>query len=129
MTGAYEEYFGVSEIDIAGSPYADVTVGAGTTSIAPEPVRTGALSGAAAERWEGVHVRVDDVTVDTVEALDGDFYVVDGIGGAVEVSDFTHTWSLFPPTLGASLSSISGPLHYDDSTFTITPRSDAHLVP
>ncbi len=129
VTGTYEEYFGVSQIEVLNSIFGDVSVGSGGVTPGAAPVRTGALSATHAERWEGVHVVVEGVVVQTVDAAFGDFEVADALGGLIEVSDFTHSWSAFPPGVTDALSSVSGPVHYDDGVFQITPRRDADLVP
>ncbi|MCA9570576.1 MAG: hypothetical protein KC656_22195, partial [Myxococcales bacterium] len=127
VTGLYDEYFGVSEVDVTTSPSGSVTSFVPAGPVPPVHVRAGTLAGPAAEPWEGVVVEVRDVHVTSVAA--SSFQVGDDVGpDDGRVSSFLSTWSGFPPAVDDTFTSIAGPLHYT-SVYQVAPRDDADLVP
>ena len=79
LIGTYSEYYGKSEITIAGA--ADITVTGTTTIPAPALVQPADViaGGADAESYEGVLVRVEDVACTNPDLGYGEFEVTGGL--------------------------------------------------
>jgi predicted extracellular nuclease len=125
LTGTYEEFFENSQIVVAST--ADLSVTGAASVPTPSVVAPGdvATNGSAQENWEGVLVRVENVSV-TDDALGfGDFQVTDGL----RVDDFFFPMDTFVvPANGTAFSSITGIMTYafDDARLSI--RDDNDLV-
>ncbi|MGD2146523.1 MAG: hypothetical protein PVH41_07520 [Anaerolineae bacterium] len=119
VTGSVAEYNGLTElrdltaydVESSGNPLPDVEV-----------LPTGDVS---QEKWEGVFVRVVDVTVTQEQIQYGEWTVDDG-SGDVWIDDLgTYT---FVPTMGRLLDYLQGPVYYSYGAFKIEPRDDDDIV-
>ena len=123
LTGVYQEYFDNSQIVLTATSDLNVT-GAATVPdpalVAPADVAT---NGSAQENWEGVLVRVENVSV-TDDALGfGDFLVTDGL----RVDDYFFPMNTFVvPANGTAYSSITGIMTFafDDARLSIRDEND-----
>jgi len=123
ITGQVDEYFGLTELKYptsivvhsSGHPLPDAEVL--TTDEVYQP--------ATAEQWEGVLVRVEDVTVTSEPNEYGEWQVDDGSGDAVvdDLGDYSYV-----PTLNDQLASVTGVLNYSFDEYKIEPRDDADIV-
>jgi predicted extracellular nuclease len=123
ITGQVDEYFGLTELKFptsivvhsSGHPLPDAEVL--TTDEVYQP--------ATAEQWEGVLVRVEDVTVTSEPNEYGEWQVDDGSGDAVvdDLGDYSYV-----PTLNDQLASVTGVLNYSFDEYKIEPRDDADIV-
>ncbi len=77
------------------------------------------------ERWEGVLVRVADITVLGFTSRYGEFPVQDASGFSMLVDDEFYTSYIADP--GDTFASIAGIISYGYSGFYLEPRSDADL--
>jgi hypothetical protein len=126
VTGVYDEFYGMSQIEVAAA--ADVVVTDFAAVPAPALVDPAAVAtgGADAEAYEAVLVRVVDVTVLANDlgfgewSVDGDLRVDDLFFAAVD-------WTV--PNPGDPYESISGPLVFSFDTTKIAPRTAADLQP
>ena len=119
MTGTIAEYYGLTEMT-------DVTayqVLSGGNSL-PDPVilTTGEVS---QEQWEGVLVRVENVTVSNEDLGYGEWAVDDNSGYVVIDDRGSYT---YVPALGDFFSAIVGPLDYSFAVFKIQPRDNLDLI-
>ncbi|RMF37742.1 MAG: PKD domain-containing protein [Chloroflexi bacterium] len=119
ITGEVAEYHGLTELDNLTA----YQVESGGNPL-PDPVvlPTGDVS---QEQWEGVLVRVENVTVVNADLGYGEWSVDDGSGEVIidDKGDYSYT-----PTEGDELRSITGPLDYHHGAFKIQPRDDADIV-
>lgn len=129
IVGTYDEFFDMSQIEVADASGVSKT---GTTS-APTPAVIAdpasiATGGAAAEDYEGVLVRVENVTVtDENPDAPSDFNEFE-VTGNLRVDDIFFAkadWNR--PALGTNFAAITGPLVYNFSNFKIEPRDAADL--
>ncbi|MBL9106040.1 MAG: hypothetical protein JNL82_34280 [Myxococcales bacterium] len=126
VTGAYDEFYGASQIEVAAA--ADVVVtGAGSLPapavVAPADIATG---GPKAEAYEGVLVQVEDVTVAANDLGFGEF----SVDAELRVDDLFFAMADWPlPDPGAQYTAIAGPLAYTFDTTKIAPRDAADLTP
>ena len=126
VDGTYEEYFELSEIT---GPTVVVT---GAAAL-PEPILVSACdigtSGASAEAYESMLVRVESVTVTNSNPDGGSDFGEMEVGGCLRVDD--RYYAGYARTLGAAYTAIQGPLFYSFSNFKLLPRraDDALLAP
>lgn len=129
IVGTYDEYFEMSQVEVANAS-AVMKTGSGT---APEPEliaepATIATGGAAAEDYESVLVRVENVVVTDVNPDEPDEFNEFAVTGDLRIDDvFFDMDDWTKPELGASFASITGPLIYDFQNFKLVPRSAADL--
>lgn len=130
IVGTYDEYFEMSQIEVTNAS-AVMKTGSGS---APEPEviaepATIATGGAAAEDYEGVLVRVENVVVtDENPDAPNDFNEF-AVTGDLRIDDvFFDMDDWTKPELGAGFASITGPLIYSFQNFKLVPRSAADLV-
>lgn len=130
LFGTYEEFFEMSQISVTAA--ASVTALGSGAPLEPEVIADPAAiatGGALTEDYEGVLVRVEDVTVIN-ENPDapmefGEFTVT----GDLRIDDLffaVNDWT--KPALGAGYASITGLLVYNFSNFKLEPRDAADLV-
>ncbi|MFO7567328.1 MAG: hypothetical protein R6X02_32085 [Enhygromyxa sp.] len=129
IIGTYDEFFGMSQIEVEGASAVTMT-GSGAAPM-PEIIAdpaTIATGGSMAEDYEGVLVRVEDVTViDENPDAPMDFNEF-AVTGNLRVDDMFFTMAEWTrPTVGASFASITGPLVYAHSNFKLEPRDAADL--
>ncbi len=77
------------------------------------------------EMWEGVLVRVENVTVTNDSLGYGEWSVSDGTGDVVIDDKGSYTYS---PADGDALDAVIGPLDYLYGAFKIQPRDDADII-
>ncbi|MFQ6616146.1 MAG: FlgD immunoglobulin-like domain containing protein [Fidelibacterota bacterium] len=118
ITGTVDEYYGKTEITsvtsfkILGRPSNPIE----PITVSPGDIKTGS---ATAESYEGVLVRVANVTVADPDLGFGEWSVTDGTD-SVRVDDL---WDYFYwPEAGESLAEVVGCLDYTFSDFKIQPR-------
>ncbi|HMB70942.1 MAG TPA: hypothetical protein VKU85_16625, partial [bacterium] len=98
----------------------------GTAPLPPPVDLTVAALQADPEPWEGVLVRIHDVTVETETSQYGEFDLGDATAGGLEVDDEFFTWYIADP--GDTFDSFAGILAYGFSDFHLEPRGDRDLV-
>jgi hypothetical protein len=130
ITGTYDEFFDMSQIEVADA--SAITVNSSGPAPAPEVIAdpaTIATGGAMAEEYEGVLVRVENVTVTNENPDDpmefGEFTVT----GDLRIDDVFFAladWN--KPALDQAYASITGLLNFGYSNFKLEPRDPADLV-
>lgn len=129
IIGTYDEFFDMSQIEIAGA--SAVT----KTSSGPAPAAeligdpaTIATGGSLAENYEGVLVRVENVTViDANPDVPMNFNEF-AVTGDLRVDDIFFAMADWPkPAVDTAYAAITGPLVYAHSNFKLEPRSLADL--
>ncbi|MEQ1565579.1 MAG: hypothetical protein ABMA64_08075 [Myxococcota bacterium] len=120
VTGVYEEYFDLTEVNLA-SGAGDVRVTGSGDLPTPEVVAVAELEPPAAEDWEGVLVQVDDVTLADPDLGAGRFSVSQGAASVV-VGAQLYGWDASELPVGAGFASIVGVLNFDDGEFVLEPR-------
>jgi hypothetical protein len=129
IVGTYDEYFEMSQIEVADA--SGVTKTGTGTAPTPELIAdpaTISTNGAAAEDYEGVLVRVENVAVTDENPDDPEDFGEFAVTGDLRIDDvFFAMADWTKPALGASFASITGPLIYGFSNFKLAPRSAADL--
>ena len=122
VQGTYKEYYGAAEvIDVA------VTVTDASGSILP-PLILDPSNLINPEQYEGMLVRVENVTV-TAENADGNGdYDEFAITGDLRVDDFIWEEMDNNYAEGTTFTSITGILHYTYGNYKIVPRNAADLA-
>jgi hypothetical protein len=128
VSGFVSEYYGLTELYMFVGCYTEY--GPGTI---PDPtvVTTGTISTSSnlAERYEGVLVQVDDVTVTSYDPTYGEWEVNDGSGAAIVDDDAYYAYE---PVVGDPLGSVIGVLNHYRTTsyegYRIEPRRSADIV-
>jgi hypothetical protein len=129
VSGFVSEYYGLTELYMFTDCYTEH--GPGTVP-APTVVTTGTISTTStlAERYEGVLVRVNHVTVGGTDLGYGKWEVNDGSGAAL-VDD--HAYYAYEPVTDDPLAAVIGVLsytgsYYDPSSFRIQPRRSSDII-
>ena len=118
LTGAVSEYYNLTEL---GSLSEFTILSSGNPLPAPAVLPTGSVS---QEQWEGVLVRVENVTVTELLTY-GEWVMDDGSGSVVADDKLGYDYE---PQVGDLIASVTGPLDYTFNVFKILPRSDADIV-
>ena len=119
LTGTVNEYYNLTELrTLTGYE----VLSAGNDLPAPKILFSGSV---AQEQWEGVLVRVENVTVTNGDLGYGEWSVNDGSGDVVIDDKGSYTYS---PSTGDQLASIIGPLDYSYGAFKIQPRDDNDIM-
>jgi hypothetical protein len=130
IVGLYDEFYDMSQIEVAGA--ASITVNGSGPAPAPEIIADPAsiaTNGAAAEDWEGVLVRVENVTVTNENPDDPMEFGEFAVTGDLRVDDvFFAMADWTKPALDTVYASITGPLVYSFDNFKLEPRDNADLV-
>jgi len=122
VTGVYNERFGNSGV----TAQVVERVGAGEAP-APAVVDVADLAPESAEPWEGVLVRVEDVTVSDAHPDDRagvNEFILDGV---LRVNDLFYAEDP-EPILDTTYEAVVGPLNHSFGSFKIEPRSAEDLV-
>ncbi|MCC6871776.1 MAG: hypothetical protein IT351_05285 [Candidatus Fermentibacter sp.] len=122
VTGTVQEYYGMTELSYITDAR---IISSGHPLPAPQDLTTGALmTSADPEEWEGVLVRVQNVTVSNDSLGYGQWSVTDGSGDCIvdDLGDYTYE-----PYTGDSIQSIIGVCFYSFSEFKMEPRDDADI--
>jgi|GEM_PF-626944 len=124
ITASVDEYYGLTEIKDVSS----FTVHAGDATLpAPVDITTGELAGGCnvdGEAYEGMLVRLRNVTVTQATNQYGEWFVDDG-SGACQLDDYLFSYSA---SSGQILSSIVGLVHYSYSEYELLPRNGGDIV-
>jgi hypothetical protein len=125
MTAKVDEYYGLSEM----KEVTDFTFhSAGNTLPDPVDISTGDLAGgcnAQSEAYEGMLVRVRNVTVTSTPNEYGEWQVDDG-SGPCQIDDYMHAYNA---SAGEELGAIVGIVHYGYGAYEIDPRGAGDIVP
>ena len=120
ITGTVQEFYNMTEMS---SITAFSVITSGNAIPGPQSLATGSVS---VEQWEGVRVRVNNVTVTDPDIGFGEWLVSDGSGDVVIDDKGTYT---YVPVLNDFLESVTGPLDYNFGAFKIQPGDDSDIVP
>ncbi len=124
VSGFVSEYYGLTELYMFADCYTEH--GPGTVP-PPTVVTTGtiATSSTLAERYEGVLVQVDGVSVTNPDLGYGEWEINDGSGAAIVDDDAYYAYE---PVAGDPLASVIGVLNYAYDYFMIEPRRSADIM-
>lgn len=129
IIGTYDEFFDMSQIEVTDAS-AVTKLGSGTAP-APEIIAdpaTIATGGSMTEDYEGVLVRVENVTVEDPNPDAPDDFNEFAVTGNLRVDDvFFDMDDWTKPDAGASFASITGLLIFGHSDFKLVPRDAADL--
>jgi len=126
-TGVVEEFYDLTEVNAEEGSF--VTLGSGPE---PEPqlLTLSALQSPGGEDWEGVLVRIEDVTVQAAPSSEAywEWTVTDGTY-IVTVDEQLYSYEDGDPApgVGVDVDFVQGPLNHTFSTYKIAPR-DANDV-
>ncbi|MCK5330426.1 MAG: hypothetical protein KAK01_03385, partial [Candidatus Marinimicrobia bacterium] len=124
LTGTVDEYYGLTEIvDVTEF----VVYGQATNPPAPITVTVAEImtGGTMAEAYEGVLVKVEDVTVDNPDLGNGEWSVTDGTNSTM-LDDIWEYY--FDPTTGRALDEIVGVITYSYDNTKLEPRLARDIV-
>jgi hypothetical protein len=129
VAGVVEEFFGLTEVSFFGSNSVTV-LSSGNPIPGPDVLTASSLplisaAPSLSEPWEGVHVRIDNVEVTNPDDGFGQWDITD-VTGTAKVGD--DAFYLYGPTLGDSLTSVSGVVGFSFSERKLEPRDDADIV-
>jgi uncharacterized repeat protein (TIGR01451 family) len=119
ITGTVSEYFNTTEMEVVTD---FVIESSGNPVPGPEILSTGAVS---QEQWEGVLVRVENITVTNESLGFGEWSIDDGTGDVVVDDKGSYT---YVPVNGDPLIAVIGPLDYSFGVFKIQPRDDDDIL-
>jgi predicted extracellular nuclease len=119
VSGYVDEYYGLTELVVQSVDFRDPGHEVPQATL----VTTGSAS---QEKWEGVLVKVEDVTVTDPDLGYGEWNVDDGSGNC-RVDDLGLPYG-FSVSQGDTYSSITGVLFYSYSNYKIEPRNTDDLV-
>jgi hypothetical protein len=124
VSGFISEYYGLTELYLFPDCYTEH--GPGFTPLTTV-VSTGniATSSNLAERYEGVLVEVQNVTVGNPDLGYGEWDINDGSGAAVVGDDAYYAYD---PVAGDPLAKVIGTLNYAYDAFKLEPRRSADIV-
>ena len=127
LNGQVEEYYGLTEI----KNITDVEVVSSNNATQPLDILTGDLGtscSSTGELYEGMLVKISDVTVDSISVEYNSIYLNDGTG-SVKVDDYIFYDYDLPDTsvdftsISDSFVSITGVVHYYFGEYVIYPRN------
>ncbi len=127
VTGTIAEYYNFTEMSPTtgfqvlsqGNPLPPVTL-----------ITTGSLTGANAEQWESVFVKVENVNITATPNNYGEFYVTDG-SGACQIDDqcFPRSGFSWPQmNVGQNWARIQGVVDFSFDYYGVNPREMTDLV-
>jgi len=119
LTGTVVEYYNLTELNTLT---AFEVLSSGNSLPAPEVLASGDVS---QEMWEGVLVRVENVTVTNGDLGYGEWSVSDGSGDVIIDDKGSYTYI---PANGDILDFVVGTLDYAYGAFKMQPRDDLDLV-
>ncbi len=127
VTGTIAEYYEFTEM----SPTTSFQVLSPGNPLPPATlITTGSLTGASAEQWESVFVKVENVNITATPNNYGEFNVNDG-SGACQIDDqcFPRSGFSWPQmSVGQNWARIQGVVDYSFNYFGLNPREMADLV-
>jgi predicted extracellular nuclease len=119
LTGTVREYYGLTELDYLTDYQVE-------SSGNPLPAAVVLATGdASQEQWEGVLVRVENVTVSNEDLGYGEWSVTDGSGDVVIDDKGSYAYT---PSSGDALDAIMGPVDFGYGAFKIQPRDDSDII-
>lgn len=119
LTGTVTEYYNLTELtNLTGG----VVISTGNVLPTPVVLPTGDVS---QEQWEGVLVRVENVTVTDDDLGYGEWSVSDGSGDVVIDDKGSYSYT---PVLGDFIDALVGPLDYSYGAFKIQPRDSSDIL-
>jgi hypothetical protein len=125
ITASVDEYFGLTEIkDVTGFEIHST----GNSIPAPVTITTADLAGgcnAGSEAYEGVLVRVNNVSCTTAPNEYGEWFIDDG-SGPCQVDDYIYSYAA---ALGENFPAIVGVVHYSYGEYEILPRDGGDINP
>ncbi|GEM_PF-1164021 len=132
-TGPITEYYGMTEMIFQQGVTTVQILSSGNQVPAPALIQTSYLpdpaNPAAAEMWESVLCKVENVTATTTPNNYGEFYVTDGSGPG-QIDDacylYGHNWSGI--TVGRHWDRIVGIVDYAFNIYGLNPRGDTDLI-
>ncbi|MCW8984526.1 MAG: lamin tail domain-containing protein, partial [Thermoanaerobaculales bacterium] len=119
LTGTVDEFNNLTQLS---SLTGYQVLSSGNAIPGPEVLATANVS---QEQWEGVLVRVENVTVTNQDLGFGEWSVSDGSGDVVIDDKGSYT---YVPVNGGALSAVIGPLDYTFGAFKIQPRDDSDII-
>jgi hypothetical protein len=125
LAGLVTEYYKLTELRLFTGCYEEVATG--VTLPSPLVVSTNSLNTATpgAERYEGVLVRVENVTVTNDSLGYGEWEVNDGSGPCRVDDDCSY---FYTPKTGDVLEAVQGVCNYTFDDYKIEPRGDEDIV-
>ncbi len=124
VQGQYVEYYGLTEINVPGSAAGEIAVVNTTAEPAPRALTLNALL-ADPEPWEGVVLRLENLTVAAAENAYGEWTVTDGANTLFvddQIYDAGDT-----RTAGQQLQYVQGVLSYGFGSWRLLPREAADV--
>lgn len=119
LTGTVAEYYGLTQLkSLTGYE----VLSSGNAVPEPEVLPSGSV---AQEQWEGVLVRVENVSVTDDNLGYGEWSVSDGSGDVVLDDKGSYSYA---PSNGQELAAVIGPLDYAYGAFKIQPRDDNDIL-
>ncbi len=124
VTADVVEYYELTEM----SQVSSATVESSGNPL-PEPavITCSDLTGADAEQWEGVLVKIIAPTCSNPVDSYGDFKITDTSGASIYVMDGFFTYNELNPQAGDQFTAITGVVQYSYSYFRICPRTSADI--
>jgi hypothetical protein len=125
ITATPDEYFGLTEMKNVSSFEVNSS---GNPMPAPVNISTADLAGgcnAVSEAYEGVLVRVSNVTCTATPNEYGEWLIDDG-SGECQVDDYIYSYT---PTLGEEFSAIVGIVHWGYGEYKLLPRDAGDINP
>lgn len=125
ISGKVIEYYGLTELMVIAGCYEEHS--SGHALPAPIDIPTSYLSAGSpyAESYEGVLVRVNNVTVTNDSLGYGEWEINDGSGACI-VDD--EAYYFYKPRDGDVLESITGVVYYSYGAYKLEPRGDEDIV-
>ena len=118
VSGYINEYFGLTELVVQVVDHRDP----GHTVPPAESITTGDMS---QEKWEGVLVSFQNVTVTSDPNQYGEYFVDDGSGDAMADDKGVYPFS---PGMGDTFSSMTGVVFYEYDYYRIQPRDESDIA-
>lgn len=118
VSGKVSEYYGLTELVVSAVDFEE----AGHTIPAATSVPTGEMS---QEKWEGVFISFQNITVTSDPNQYGEFYVDDGSGDAMADDKGMYGFST---SEGTTYSEMKGIVFYEYNEFRIDPRDENDIT-
>lgn len=118
VSGYVNEYYGLTELVVQAVDFRDP----GHTIPSAEAITTGDMS---MEKWEGVLISFQNVTVTSDPTEFGEYFVDDGSGDAMADDKGVYPFS---PNNGDTFLSMTGVVFYEFDAYRIQPRNESDIV-
>ena len=120
ITGKVDEYYNLTELTYI-SAFAILSSG----NLLPEPVEISTQELASEEKYEGVLVQINSVTITQTPNSNNEWYVTDGTGECQIDDGFYHYGNV---SVGDSFNSIIGIVDYNFGNYGLNPRDSQDFV-